>query len=121
MESTITGANGTRSKVAIDAKQDGTARRPIVNEPCARGQFRRSLGCSRHDAPLKVAVVGASISNSPDGRERFAIRAHLPALKALSDLYEVAAVCTSKMETGHCGGAALRGAACVRQRRAHAD
>ncbi len=50
---------------------------------------------------LKVGVVGASISNSPDGRERFAIRAHLPALKALSDQYEVAAVCTSKMETAN--------------------
>ena len=49
--------------------------------------------------PLKVAVVGASISNSPDGRERFAIRAHLPALKKLSDLYELVAVCTTKMET----------------------
>jgi predicted dehydrogenase len=48
---------------------------------------------------LKVAVVGASISNSPDGRERFAIRAHLPALKKLSDLYEIVAVCTTKMET----------------------
>ena len=48
---------------------------------------------------LKAAVVGASISNSPDGRERFAIRAHLPALKALSDLYEVVATCTTKMET----------------------
>jgi predicted dehydrogenase len=48
---------------------------------------------------LKVAVVGASISNSPDGRERFAIRAHLPALKKLTDLYEVTAVCTTKMET----------------------
>jgi predicted dehydrogenase len=50
---------------------------------------------------LKAAVVGASISNSPDGRERFAIRAHLPALKALSDLYEVAAVCTTRMETAN--------------------
>src|SRR3954468_14049161 len=48
---------------------------------------------------LKAAVVGASISNSPDGRERFAIRAHIPALKALSDLYEVVATCTTKMET----------------------
>ena len=48
---------------------------------------------------LKVAVVGASISNSPDGRERFAIRAHLPALQRLSDLYEVVAVCTTRMET----------------------
>jgi predicted dehydrogenase len=48
---------------------------------------------------LKVAVVGASISNSPDGRERFAIRAHLPALKRLDDLYEVVAVCTTRMDT----------------------
>jgi predicted dehydrogenase len=48
---------------------------------------------------LNVAVVGASISNSPDGRERFAIRAHLPALKKLSDLYDVVAVCTTRMET----------------------
>jgi predicted dehydrogenase len=48
---------------------------------------------------LKVAVVGASISNSPDGRERFAIRAHLPALKHLSEEYDVVAVCTTRMET----------------------
>lgn len=48
---------------------------------------------------LNVAVVGASISNSPDGRERFAIRAHLPALKKLNDLYDVVAVCTTRMET----------------------
>ena len=48
---------------------------------------------------LKVAVVGASISNSPDGRECYAVRAHLPALKVLSDLYEVVAVCTTRMET----------------------
>jgi predicted dehydrogenase len=48
---------------------------------------------------LKVAVVGASISNSPDGRERFSIRAHLPALQKLNDLYDLAAVCTTRMET----------------------
>ena len=48
---------------------------------------------------LKVAVVGASISNSPDGRERFAIRAHIPALKALPELYEVVAACTTRMES----------------------
>ena len=48
---------------------------------------------------LKVAVVGASISNSPDGRECYAVRAHVPALKVLSDLYEVVAVCTTRMET----------------------
>jgi predicted dehydrogenase len=51
--------------------------------------------------PLKVAVVGASISNSPDGRERFAIRAHLPALKHLHNQYEVVAVCTTRMETAN--------------------
>ncbi len=50
-------------------------------------------------ARLKVAVAGAGISNSPDGRERWAVRAHLPALKALPALYEVVAVCTTRMET----------------------
>jgi predicted dehydrogenase len=48
---------------------------------------------------LKVAVVGASISDSPDGRERFSIRAHLPALQALPEHYEVVAACTTRMET----------------------
>ena len=48
---------------------------------------------------IKVGVVGASIHNSPDGRENFAIRAHIPALKALPELYEVAAVCTTRMES----------------------
>ncbi len=48
---------------------------------------------------LRVAVVGASISDSPDGRERFSIRAHLPALKALSDHFEVVAACTTRMES----------------------
>lgn len=48
---------------------------------------------------LRVAVVGAGIKNSPDGREGWAARAHLPALKALPDLFEVAAVCTTRMET----------------------
>ena len=50
---------------------------------------------------LKVAVVGAGISNSPDGRERWAVRAHLPALKALPDLFETVAVCTTRMETAN--------------------
>ena len=35
---------------------------------------------------IKVAVVGAGFSNSPDGRERWAVRAHVPALKALPDI-----------------------------------
>jgi predicted dehydrogenase len=48
---------------------------------------------------LKVAVVGAGFSNSPDGRENWAVRAHLPALKALPELYEVVAVCTTRMES----------------------
>ncbi|MDA0656822.1 MAG: Gfo/Idh/MocA family oxidoreductase, partial [Proteobacteria bacterium] len=49
--------------------------------------------------PLKVAVVGAGFAHSPDGRDRFAIRAHIPALTALPDLFEIAAVCTTRMET----------------------
>jgi len=48
---------------------------------------------------LKVAVVGAGLKNSADGREGWATRAHLPALKALPGLYEVTAVCTTRMET----------------------
>jgi hypothetical protein len=44
---------------------------------------------------LKVAVVGASISGSRDGRERFSVRAHIPALRHLSDDYEVVAACTT--------------------------
>ena len=45
-----------------------------------------------------VAVIGAGFSNSPDGRERWAVRAHVPALKALPDIYDLAAVCTTRME-----------------------
>ena len=48
---------------------------------------------------LKVAVTGAGLKNSPDGREGWAARAHLPALKRLSDLYDLVAVCTTHMET----------------------
>jgi predicted dehydrogenase len=48
---------------------------------------------------IKVGVVGASINNSPDGRENFAIRAHIPALKAQPELFELAAVCTTRMES----------------------
>lgn len=51
------------------------------------------------DRRLKVGVVGASIAHSVDQRENFAIRAHLPALLALDDLYEVAAVCTTRLES----------------------
>jgi predicted dehydrogenase len=50
---------------------------------------------------LKVGVVGASIAHSVDGRENFAVRAHLPALKSLPDLYEIAAVCTTRMESAN--------------------
>ena len=48
---------------------------------------------------IKVAVIGAGFSNSPDGRERWAVRAHVPALKALPEIYDLAAVCTTRMET----------------------
>ena len=48
---------------------------------------------------LKVAVTGAGLKNSPDGREGWAARAHLPALKKLSDIYDLVAVCTTQMET----------------------
>lgn len=48
---------------------------------------------------LKVAVTGAGLKMSPDGREGWAVRAHVPALQALPDLYEVLAVCTTRMET----------------------
>jgi len=48
---------------------------------------------------LRVGVVGAGLKQSPDGREGWATRAHLPALLALPERYEVAAVCTSRMES----------------------
>jgi len=48
---------------------------------------------------LKVAVVGAGFAHSPDGRERFAVRTHIPALLALPDKFEVVATCTTRMET----------------------
>jgi predicted dehydrogenase len=48
---------------------------------------------------LKVAIVGAAFAHSPDGRERFSVRAHVPALQKLSSLYELAAVCTTKMSS----------------------
>ncbi len=48
---------------------------------------------------LKVAVTGAGLKNSPDGREGWAARAHLPALKKLSDLYDLVAVCTTHLDT----------------------
>lgn len=48
---------------------------------------------------LKVAVTGAGLAHSPDGRERWAVRTHIPALKKLSELFEVVAVCTTRKET----------------------
>lgn len=48
---------------------------------------------------LNVAVVGAAFAHSPDGRENFAIRGHLPALMALPDLFSVTAVCTRRQES----------------------
>jgi len=48
---------------------------------------------------LKVAVVGASMSAAPGHHQRFAVRAHLPALKALPDMFEVVATCTTTQAT----------------------
>lgn len=48
---------------------------------------------------LKVGIVGASIADSVDGRDNWAIRSHIPALKALAEYYEITAVCTTRMET----------------------
>lgn len=48
---------------------------------------------------LNVAVVGAGFAHSPDGRERFSVRAHIPALLKLSELYNVVATCTTRLET----------------------
>lgn len=48
---------------------------------------------------LKVAVTGAGLKMSPDGREGWAVRAHVPALQALPDLYELVAVCTTTQAT----------------------
>lgn len=48
---------------------------------------------------LKVAVVGASMSDDPSRHQRFAVRAHLPALRALPDQFEIVAVCTTSMPT----------------------
>ncbi|MEQ8194913.1 MAG: Gfo/Idh/MocA family oxidoreductase [Rhodospirillales bacterium] len=48
---------------------------------------------------LKVAVVGAGFAHSPDGRERFSVRAHVPAILAQPDKFELTAVCTTRMET----------------------
>lgn len=49
--------------------------------------------------PLNVAVVGASLSHSPDGREKWGARTHLPALKKLPELFNLVAVCTSRAES----------------------
>ncbi len=48
---------------------------------------------------LKVAVVGASMSADPGHHQRFAVRAHLPALLALPDMFEVVATCTTTQAT----------------------
>jgi predicted dehydrogenase len=53
----------------------------------------------RMQRTLKVAVVGAGIKHSPDGREGWAVRAHVPALKALPALFEPIAVCTTRQES----------------------
>ncbi len=48
---------------------------------------------------LKVAVVGASMSTAPGHHQRFAVRAHLPALLALPGMFEVVATCTTTQAT----------------------
>ena len=48
---------------------------------------------------LKVGVVGAGFAHGADGRENFAIRAHLPALKAQPERFEIVAVCTTRQES----------------------
>lgn len=48
---------------------------------------------------LNIAVVGAGFNHGSDGRENWGVRTHLPALKALPDLFNVVAVCTSHMES----------------------
>lgn len=50
---------------------------------------------------LKVAIVGAAFAHSPDGRERFSVRAHIPALQKLSTHYDLVAVCTTKMSSAN--------------------
>ena len=49
--------------------------------------------------PLNVGIVGASYAHSIDGRENWGVRTHVPALKALPELFKVEAVCTSRMES----------------------
>ncbi|MBF9235373.1 Gfo/Idh/MocA family protein [Microvirga alba] len=48
---------------------------------------------------LNVGIVGAAFAHSPDGRERFSVRAHIPALLKQSDTFNLAAVCTTKMSS----------------------
>jgi predicted dehydrogenase len=48
---------------------------------------------------FKVAIVGAAFAHSPDGRERFSVRAHIPALLNQSETFDLAAVCTTRMES----------------------
>ncbi|WP_230364377.1 Gfo/Idh/MocA family protein [Ancylobacter sp. Lp-2] len=48
---------------------------------------------------LKVGIVGAAFAHSPDGRERFSVRAHIPALLKQADTYDLTAICTTKMSS----------------------
>ena len=56
----------------------------------------RALGVNK---PLNIGIVGASFAHSIDGRENWGVRTHLPALKSLPDLFNIVAVCTSRMES----------------------
>src|SRR5450631_979027 len=48
---------------------------------------------------LNVGVVGAGFADSIDGRENWGVRTHLPALKSLPGLFNVVAICTSRLES----------------------
>ena len=49
--------------------------------------------------PFKVALVGAGFTNSRDGRENWAVRTHIPALRHLPHLFTIVAICTAHLET----------------------
>ena len=49
--------------------------------------------------PFKVALVGAGFTNSRDGRENWAVRTHMPALRHLPHLFTIVAICTAHLET----------------------
>ena len=75
-------------------------------------------GKRRERAPSRVAVVGAASATAPTD-ERFSVRAHIPALKALPGHYELVAACTTRRRA-RLQPRSDRDSARVRRRRAHA-